>query len=105
MRFVAIAVSVLLIVGLASCGRHDTWTATDEREFLATCLDRALEVEPAIPDGRALWDGTWHGITAVELTGADHERLWTAATAQTDACGEYARGLTRPIPIMRLDTR
>jgi len=59
----------------------------------------------ANPAARARWDGTWHDVTAVELSGADHETAWNAAVAASAGYASYQETLTRPIPIIRLQPR
>ncbi len=58
----------------------------------------------ANPRARARWNGTWHDVTAVELTGADRDRVWQQAVDAAGSYAAYAKVLTRPIPIIRLDT-
>ncbi len=59
----------------------------------------------ANPDARARWDGAWHDVTAVELSGSDHDRVWAEAVAASSMYANYAKVLTRPIPIIRLESR
>jgi deazaflavin-dependent oxidoreductase (nitroreductase family) len=59
----------------------------------------------ANPDASARWDGTWHDIRAVELDGEPWERAWAAAVAANPGYADYAAGLSRPIPIFRLEPR
>ena len=56
----------------------------------------------ALPEARARWNSTWHDVTAVELTGTDHEEVWDAAVAANAGYAAYAETLTRPIPIVHL---
>lgn len=56
----------------------------------------------ADPKARARWNGTWHDVTAVELSGEEHTRAWESAVRANRAYADYANGLTRPIPIMWL---
>jgi deazaflavin-dependent oxidoreductase (nitroreductase family) len=57
----------------------------------------------ANPRARARWDGRWHDVTAVELEGSAREAAWDAAVAANPGYAEYEAGMTRTIPIMRLD--
>lgn len=57
----------------------------------------------AEPRAVARWDGKWRDVTAVELRGDDHERVWNAAVAVNPRYQEYRSRLTRPIPIMHLE--
>ena len=57
----------------------------------------------ANPKARARWEGKWRDVTAVELSGDEYERTWANAINAAPAYTEYKDGLTRPIPIMRLD--
>jgi len=59
----------------------------------------------AEPNARARWDGQWHEIRAVEVSGSEHGRLWTLATEIHPGYGKYQESLTRPIPIVRLEPR
>jgi deazaflavin-dependent oxidoreductase (nitroreductase family) len=59
----------------------------------------------ANPNARARWDGKWHEVTAVELAGEDHERAWGKALAANSGFQTYKMQLTRPVPIIRLETR
>lgn len=59
----------------------------------------------AHPEARARWNGQWHDVTAVELDGDDHVRVWTRAVAAIPAFDDYREMLTRPIPIIRLEPR
>ena len=56
----------------------------------------------ANPLARARWNGEWHEITAHELTGEDHERVWNKALAANAGFQTYKDQLTRPVPIIRL---
>ncbi len=58
----------------------------------------------ASPHARARWDGKWRRVTAVELDGDDHERVWNKALAANSGFQTYKMGLTRPVPIIRLIT-
>ncbi len=55
------------------------------------------------PQARARWDGVWQDISAVELEGDDHERVWQLAVDTFPGYGEYRTRLTRPVPIFRLE--
>jgi deazaflavin-dependent oxidoreductase (nitroreductase family) len=57
------------------------------------------------PAARARWDGRWRGVTAVELDGQDHAKAWEAGVSANPGYEEYRRGLTRAVPIMRLEQR
>lgn len=57
----------------------------------------------ANPQARARWAGTWRDVTAVELKGDDHERVWERGVAANEGFEEYREHLTRPIPIIRLE--
>lgn len=59
----------------------------------------------AHPDVAARWEGNWHRVHAVELDGDDRERVWAQALAANPGYADYADGLTRPIPIFRLEPR
>lgn len=59
----------------------------------------------ANPLVRARWDGRWHDVTAVELTGADYEAVWNAGVAASAGFAAYKKELTRPIPIVQLQPR
>ena len=59
----------------------------------------------ANPEVSARWDGRWHRVHAVELDGDAWERVWKAAVAANPGYADYAVGLTRPIPIFRLEPR
>jgi deazaflavin-dependent oxidoreductase (nitroreductase family) len=59
----------------------------------------------ANPQARARWDGKWHDVTGVEVDGDDHDRVWEQAAAASNAYADYAKVLTRPIPIIRLEPR
>ncbi len=59
----------------------------------------------ANPLARARWDGQWHDVRAVELSGADHEKVWNAGVAASAGYAEYQETLTRPIPIISLEPR
>ena len=94
-----------------------------ERQILITYVD--FEDSPAIigtnagrntdpawvgnlrahPAARARWNGTWHDVTTVELTGAKHKEAWDAAVALNTGYAGYAETLTRPVPIMHLVPR
>jgi len=54
---------------------------------------------------RARWDGKWYDVTAVELEGEDHRRVWEAAVAANPGFDAYRQGFTRQVPIMRLEPR
>lgn len=56
----------------------------------------------AHPDVRARWDGRWHDVRAEELDGESRHRVWTAAVQAYPDYDEYARGMSRTIPIFRL---
>jgi len=53
----------------------------------------------------ARWDGEWRRVEAVELDGDAWERVWASAVAASPGYADYARTLTRPIPIFRLEPR
>jgi deazaflavin-dependent oxidoreductase (nitroreductase family) len=57
------------------------------------------------PDARARWDGVWHDVTAIELTGEQHDEVWEAAVRVNPGYADYANDLTRPIPIVHLRPR
>ena len=59
----------------------------------------------ANPDVSARWDGTWHEPRAVALDGQPWERVGAAADAANPGYADYAEGLSRPIPIFRLEPR
>lgn len=59
----------------------------------------------AHPDVAARWDGSWHDVRAVELDGESWERVWAEAVAANPGYAEYAEGLSRHIPIFRLEPR
>lgn len=56
----------------------------------------------ANPQARARWDGRWHDVVAEELEGAARDAVWEAAVEANEGYREYAEGMTRPIPILRL---
>lgn len=56
----------------------------------------------ADPRARARWDGRWHDVVAEELEGPARDAVWEAAVEVSDGYREYAEGMTRPIPILRL---
>ncbi|MDF1597546.1 MAG: nitroreductase/quinone reductase family protein [Acidimicrobiia bacterium] len=58
----------------------------------------------ANPNARARWDGKWRQVTAVELTGEDHQHVWNKALAANSGFQTYKMRLTRPVPIIRLIT-
>ena len=57
----------------------------------------------ANPQARMRIAGRWRGVQAVELPAAEHEAAWDLAVVTSPLYAEYARVLTRPIPIFRLD--
>lgn len=57
------------------------------------------------PQARARWDGKWRKVAAVELDGDDYARAWATAVAASPLYAEYKKSLTRPVPIMRLESR
>lgn len=59
----------------------------------------------ANPVARARWNGTWHDVKAVELSGAAYEAAWNAGVAASAGYETYRKMLTRPIPIIRLEPR
>jgi deazaflavin-dependent oxidoreductase (nitroreductase family) len=59
----------------------------------------------ANPEARARWDGQWHDVTAVPVTGAEHARVWAKAVEAIPTYADYGQLLTRPIPILRLEPR
>ena len=59
----------------------------------------------AHPNARARWGGTWRDVRAVELEGDDHERVWNAGVAVNPGYAEYLDGMTRSVPIVRLESR
>jgi len=71
-----------------------------------------LDVDPAWvkniranPQARARWNGKWHDVRAIELSGADYEAAWNAGVAASAGYAEYKKTLTRPIPIVQLQPR
>lgn len=56
----------------------------------------------ANPRARARWDGRWHDVVAEELEGTARDAAWEAAVQVNEKYLEYAAGMTRPIPILRL---
>lgn len=107
------------VVELVTIGR----TSGLERQVLLTYVDHdgapavigtnaGRDVDPAWvknlganPDARARWDGEWHDVTAVDLTGSEHDAVWEAAVAANAGYAAYAETLTRPIPIVHLAPR
>ena len=57
----------------------------------------------AQPEVRARWDGRWHRVRATELDGDAWDRVWAAGIAANPGYADYARDLTRRVPIFRLD--
>lgn len=55
------------------------------------------------PNARARWEGRWRNVTAVELSGEAHRRVWDRAVTLSPGYERYRSTLTRPIPIMRLE--
>jgi deazaflavin-dependent oxidoreductase (nitroreductase family) len=104
------------VLELVTIGR----TSGLERQILITYVDfegvpaiigtnAGRDVDPAWvlnlrahPGARARWNGAWHDVIAVELTGTDHEEGWDAAVAANAGYAAYAETLTRPIPIIHL---
>ena len=58
----------------------------------------------ANPQARARWDGEWRRVSGVELSGEDYERVWEAAVKLNSMYADYERDLTRPVPIIRLES-
>ena len=112
-------VSGMPVLELVTIGRKSGL----ERQVLITYMDddgvpamvgtnAGKDVDPAWvlnlranPKARARWDGEWHDVTAVELSGDDHERVWNRAIATNSGFRTYGDQLTRPIPIIRLEPR
>jgi deazaflavin-dependent oxidoreductase (nitroreductase family) len=59
----------------------------------------------ANPEARARWNGKWHDVRGVELDGDDHARVWEQGVAVNPGYAEYRQDLTRPVPIVRLESR
>ncbi|MDX1691607.1 MAG: nitroreductase family deazaflavin-dependent oxidoreductase [Acidimicrobiia bacterium] len=59
----------------------------------------------AEPRARARWDGRWRDVTAVELQGDERTRAWERAVSINDDYADYADGLSREIPVIRLEPR
>ena len=59
----------------------------------------------ANPQARARWNGKWHDVTAVGLSGSDYETAWNAGVAASAGYAAYKETLTRPIPIVQLQPR
>ena len=57
----------------------------------------------ADPVARARWDGTWHDVRGVELEGEEWQRAWDAAVAANPGYAAYLDGMTREVPIVRLE--
>ena len=80
-----------------------------ERQILITYVDAAgapaiigtnagRNVDPAWvknlranPEARARWDGKWRDVTAIELTGRDHDQVWDAAVEINPGYAEYSK--------------
>lgn len=56
----------------------------------------------ANPRARARWGGRWHEVVAEELEGTARDAAWEAAVEASAGYRDYAEGMTRPIPILRL---
>lgn len=57
----------------------------------------------AHPVARARWDGAWHDVRGVEVGEAEWERAWNAAVAANPGYVAYLDGMTRRVPIIRLE--
>ena len=57
----------------------------------------------AQPAARARWDGTWHDVVARELHGDERDAVWDEAVERNPGYEDYADGMTRTIPIFRLE--
>lgn len=57
----------------------------------------------AHPEARARWDGRWHDVIGIELTGEDRVRAWAAAVEASPVYDDYAANMSRAIPVFRLD--
>jgi deazaflavin-dependent oxidoreductase (nitroreductase family) len=69
-----------------------------------------LDVDPAWvrnlranPKARARWGGRWRHVTAVELSGEVHQRVWDRAVALSPGYQRHMSSLTRQVPIIRLE--
>lgn len=107
------------VVELVTIGRR----SGEERHILITYVDTdrgpaiigsnaGRDADPAWvlnlranPEARARWDGTWRRVVGVELSGEERQSAWDAAVAISPGYADYAEGMTRDIPIMRLEAR
>jgi deazaflavin-dependent oxidoreductase (nitroreductase family) len=47
-------------------------------------------------------NGRWSNVVAREITGVEHERIWSAATRAYPGYNDYLKTLTRSVPIFQL---
>ncbi len=106
------------VLELVSVGRKSgrdrqilIWYVDDNGVPMLIGTNAGRDVDPAWvqnlraqPNARARWNGRWHDIVAVEAEGTEHERLWALATAAHPGYARYRESLTRPIPILRLES-
>ncbi len=112
-------VAGLPVLELITIGRR----SGDERQILINYIDS--DGRPAIigsnagrnsdpawvlnlranPEARARWDGTWHDVVGVELAGGERQAVWESAVAANSGYATYADGMSRQIPIVRLEAR
>ena len=57
----------------------------------------------ASPLARARWDGQWHDVRAVELSGADHEKVWNTGVAASAALGHQLQVLQGDLAAQRTE--
>ncbi len=57
----------------------------------------------AQPEARARWAGQWRNVVAQELEGIEYESVWLRAVSLNSDYETYRQGMTRHIPIFRLN--
>lgn len=113
-RTIGMPVVELVTVGHKSGQERQILITYVEDEGVPTIIgtNAGKDVDPAWvknlranPNARARWDGQWRDVRGIELEGEDHARVWDEAVAVNPGYAEYRDDLTRPVPIIRLDTR
>jgi deazaflavin-dependent oxidoreductase (nitroreductase family) len=89
-----------ILISYVDLGGGPAIVGTNAGRDVAPAWVRNLRADPV---ARARWDGTWHDVRGVELEGEEWQRAWDAAVAANPGYAAYLDGMTRTVPIVRLE--